>query len=108
MHVSSEMTGDGVCCLDSVVRGYNMYKSLWPPITGEQLDVVLKDKSKHDVRAVTIMNTNTFIPSDEIVSATHLQIWYHTADNAFIASDKIVFASHLQIQYHTADKHVRC
>ena len=63
-----------------IVHGHHTYKCLWILVTGEQLDAVHKDKNEHDVRTVAVMKMNVFITSDEIISATHLQIRYHTVD----------------------------
>ena len=46
------MDGDHARCLDSVVRGHHVYKRLWTPFIGEQLDVVREDENEHDSRAV--------------------------------------------------------
>ena len=43
---SGEMAGDRACCLDSVVRGYHIYKRIWTPVIGKQLDVVHEDDNE--------------------------------------------------------------
>ena len=76
----SEVAGDLACCLYSVVRGHHIYKRLWTPIIGEQVDVIHEDENELDVRAVAIMKVNVFIASDEVIFATDLQMRFHSAD----------------------------
>ena len=39
---------------DSVVRGHHVYKSIWTPVIGEELNLECKESNKHDEYAVAV------------------------------------------------------
>ena len=47
--------------VQSVVRGHNVYKHVWAPVTGEELTVLPEESNIHDSHAVAVMK------DDEIV-----------------------------------------
>ena len=41
--------------VESVVRGHHVYKSVWTPVSGEELAVVPEAKNSHDRYAVDVL-----------------------------------------------------
>ena len=53
MAIASESAGD-LYVMESVVRGHHVYKRIWTPRVGEQLQLKHEEDNSNDVRAVAI------------------------------------------------------
>ena len=49
------------CRVESVVRGYHIYQSVWDAIIGENLICVMENDNSNDKFAVAVMRNNTII-----------------------------------------------
>ncbi len=57
--MASQDTSDLVLTLESVVRGHHVYKRIWTPTVGEQLQ--LRPDNESDPRAVAILKHGVII-----------------------------------------------
>ena len=48
-------------CVDSVVRGHHVYKSIWTPALAEELLVEQENDNEHDLYAVCVMKDDTIV-----------------------------------------------
>ena len=46
---------------ESVVRGHHVYKVIWTPVIGEELEVRTKDDNDHDQHAVAVVKDGVVI-----------------------------------------------
>ncbi len=53
--MASQGTSDLVHTLDSVVRGHHVYRRIWTPTVGEQLQLRPEEDNESDPRAVAIL-----------------------------------------------------
>ncbi len=47
--------------LDSVVRGHHVYKWIWTPTIGEQLQLRPEEDNESDLRAVTVLKHGVIV-----------------------------------------------
>ncbi len=57
--MASQDTSDLVLTLDSVIRGHHVYKRIWTPTVGEQLQ--LRPDNESDLRAVAILKHGVIV-----------------------------------------------
>ena len=58
------MASQGYCAVyekESVVRGHHIYKAIWTPVIGEELDVQTEDSNHHDQHAVAVVKDGVVI-----------------------------------------------
>ncbi len=78
--MASQDTSDLVHTLDSVVRGHHVYKRIWTPTVGEQLQLRPEEDNETDPRAVAILKHG---PSLEICRERRPELSGHvTRDRA--------------------------
>ena len=46
---------------ESVVRGHHVYKVIWTPVIGEELEVRTEDDNDHDQHAVAVVKDGVVI-----------------------------------------------
>ena len=69
--------------MGSVVRGHHVYKTIWSPILGEELQCCRETGNIHDLHAVAMIK-----PGSGIVG--HVQREYSTPCNVFIRGGGII------------------
>ena len=47
--------------LESVVRGHHVYKRIWTPVVGQELQVAVEENNTHDSRAVAVRKGRTVV-----------------------------------------------
>lgn len=47
--------------VESVVRGYHIYKTIWTPYIGEKLPLEAEDNNLHDRHAVAVIRNGTVV-----------------------------------------------
>ena len=51
----ASQSADGLYVMESVVRGHHVYKRIWTPCVGEQLQLKHEEDSSNDLKAVAIV-----------------------------------------------------
>ena len=46
---------------ESIVRGHHVYKAIWTPVIGEELEVRTEDDNEHDQHAVAVVKDGVVI-----------------------------------------------
>ncbi len=59
--MTSQDTSDLVHILDSVVCGHHVYKRIWTPTVGEQLQLWPKEDNESDPRAVAVLKHGVIV-----------------------------------------------
>ncbi len=59
--MASQDTSDLVHTLDSVVRGHHVYKRIWTPTVGEQLQLRPEEDNESDPRAVAVLKHGVIV-----------------------------------------------
>ena len=55
------MASGDIVYVESVIRGHHIYKSIWNPIIGEDLEVCREPENVHDHRAVNIKKSRAIV-----------------------------------------------
>ena len=55
------MTSGSIVYVESVIRGQHIYKSIWNPIIGEDLEVCSEPDNVHDRRAVCLKKSGAIV-----------------------------------------------
>ena len=55
------MASGDMVCVESIIRGHHIYKSIWNPIIGEELEVYREPDNVHDRRAVCVKKSGAIV-----------------------------------------------